>query len=677
MIAPFNKGAGYRLTSPFGKRNLGNGVEMHNGIDLVSYGSKEVIAVESGTVVQTVTDSYNMDLVHPRGNLVKVKGNETGYTVYYQHLNSVSVSVGDKVKKGDILGIEGNTGRVWSANGGTGIHLHFEVRDKDNKAIQPSMVFDIPNNVGDYKPSDLFTRDTSDQNYVDNKNQIDSATDSKTESNIQYASELNGKYEPIYNDLTSSPILFTKDYEERIKNYNIDNIAKIVKKNNGTIPNSSEPYNADKNIYKLEKHSPKVVLDNVAVDRLKSNMPTNEESVLCAAKMLELVETIDKLSKATEKRLVKLENIMAPNIRYLHRLSSRINVNCVYYGGQSIYDKYLCIRCLDDNLVNDIPVSLDQCLNCTRYEPIEGQVYDLPESQYLDPTVLNSSVIIDDSQATRVDTISTLDNIKVDKYATQYSKLSQNIKQPDERIKKSDVINEAETPLSEQKPNIALYKIEGMPQPTNNSYDNLGDYELNPKSIFDIEDQYMPKGPMEKPKLNSAGIYIPSDKIIKVMADYESFQSTRYKDGLDPQTGKQMYSIGFGHQILSTDNIKEPITLEKAYELLKNDAISKAKVVTTAMRNLNVFTMITQCELDALVCFTCSCGGRKVVNQAAAKYIINKTKENMAEFYKAITNNGIYYSYYENGVKKSKKLEPLVQRRIREYNIFIKGDYDI
>ena len=56
---------------------------------------------------------------------------------------------------------------------------------------------------------------------------------------------------------------------------------------------------------------------------------------------------------------------------------------------------------------------------------------------------------------------------------------------------------------------------------------------------------------------------------------------------------------------------------------------------------------------------------------------MNKTKDNMAAFYKAITNNGIYYSYYENGIKKSKKLEPLVQRRIREYNIFIKGDYDI
>jgi len=290
---------------------------------------------------------------------------------------------------------------------------------------------------------------------------------------------------------------------------------------------------------------------------------------------------------------------------------------------------------------------------------------------------LNSSLIVDDTQSSRIDIDSALENIKVDKYTNQYSKLSQKVRQPDERIKKSDVINEAETPLSEQKPDIALYKIEGMLQSTDNSYDNLEDYELNPKSIFDIEDQYLPKGPMEKPKLNSAGVYIPSDKIIKVMADYESFQPTRYKDGLDPQTGKQMYSIGFGHQILPTDNFKEPITLEKAYELLKNDAMSKAKVVTTAMRNLNVFTMITQCELDALVCFTCSCGGRKAVNQAAANYIINKTKVNMTEFYNAITNNGIYYSYYENGIKKSKKLEPLVQRRIREYNIFIKGDYDI
>lgn len=677
MIAPFNNNAGYRLTSPFGKRNLGNGIEMHNGIDLVSYGSKEVIAVESGTVVQTVTDSYNMDLVHPRGNLVKIKNDTTGYTIYYQHLKSVAVNVGDKINKGDILGIEGNTGRVWSANGGTGIHLHFEIRDKNNKAVQPSIIFDIPNTVGDYKPSDTFTKDVSDQGYVDNKYQINNATTSKTESNIQYTSELNGKYEPIYNDLTSPPISYTKDYEKEVKNYNIDDLSKIVKENKGTIPNSSEPYNTDKNIYKLEKHAPQVVLDNVAVDRLKSNMPTNEESVLCAAKMLELVETIDKLSKATEKRLVRLENIMAPNIRYLHRLSSRININCVYYGGQSVYDKYLCIRCLDDNLINDIPVSLDQCLNCTRYEPIEGQVYNLPESDYLDPIMLNSSLIIDDAQSSRTNINTAINNIKVDAYANQYSTLSQKIRQPDERIKKSDVIDEAETKLSEQKPSIALYKIEGMPQPTNNSYDNLEDYILNPKSIFDTEEQYMPKGPMEKPKLNSAGVYIPSDKIIKVMADYESFQPKRYKDGLDPKTGKQMYSIGFGHQILSTDNLKEPITLEKAYELLKNDAMSKAKVVTTAMRNLNVFTMITQCELDALVCFTCSCGGRKAVNQAAANYIMNKTKDNMAAFYKAITNNGIYYSYYENGIKKSKKLEPLVQRRIREYNIFIKGDYDI
>lgn len=40
--------------------------------------------------------------------------------------------------------------------------------------------------------------------------------------------------------------------------------------------------------------------------------------------------------------------------------------------------KYKCIRCLCDDLTNDAAcVTLDQCLNCSRYEPIEGQVYEI------------------------------------------------------------------------------------------------------------------------------------------------------------------------------------------------------------------------------------------------------------------------------------------------------------
>lgn len=39
-------------------------------------------------------------------------------------MDSVGVSVGQEVNQGDVLGIMGNTGRVYGA---TGIHLHWEV----------------------------------------------------------------------------------------------------------------------------------------------------------------------------------------------------------------------------------------------------------------------------------------------------------------------------------------------------------------------------------------------------------------------------------------------------------------------------------------------------------------------------------------------------------------------
>ena len=56
--------------------------------------------------------------------------------------------------------------------------------------------------------------------------------------------------------------------------------------------------------------------------------------------------------------------------------------------------KYKCIRCLKDNRINDgAIVTLDQCLCCTRYEPIEGQVYAI-----LDETGPNVSQVIDDIQ---------------------------------------------------------------------------------------------------------------------------------------------------------------------------------------------------------------------------------------------------------------------------------------
>jgi murein DD-endopeptidase MepM/ murein hydrolase activator NlpD len=55
------------------------------------------------------------------GNRVMINhGN--GYQTLYAHLSKISVVVGQTVKRGDVVGIMGSTGRS------TGTHLHFEIR---------------------------------------------------------------------------------------------------------------------------------------------------------------------------------------------------------------------------------------------------------------------------------------------------------------------------------------------------------------------------------------------------------------------------------------------------------------------------------------------------------------------------------------------------------------------
>lgn len=52
---------------------------------------------------------------------------EDGATFYlYAHMESVSVTKGQYVRAGDIIGIVGHTG-FYVSNGGTGTHLHFEI----------------------------------------------------------------------------------------------------------------------------------------------------------------------------------------------------------------------------------------------------------------------------------------------------------------------------------------------------------------------------------------------------------------------------------------------------------------------------------------------------------------------------------------------------------------------
>jgi hypothetical protein len=54
-----------------------------------------------------------------------------------------AVNVGERVEAGELVGIEGSTGYS------TGSHCHFEVRDKNNKQLNPAELLGIPNVAGE------------------------------------------------------------------------------------------------------------------------------------------------------------------------------------------------------------------------------------------------------------------------------------------------------------------------------------------------------------------------------------------------------------------------------------------------------------------------------------------------------------------------------------------------
>ena len=60
-----------------------------------------------------------------------------GIATRYGHLSKYSVTAGQRVRRGDVIGLVGNTGRA------TGYHLHYEVH-VDGKAVDPiAYILDI------------------------------------------------------------------------------------------------------------------------------------------------------------------------------------------------------------------------------------------------------------------------------------------------------------------------------------------------------------------------------------------------------------------------------------------------------------------------------------------------------------------------------------------------------
>ena len=125
------------ITSVYGYQRSDG--KIHRGLDMISeIGDRNVKAIMEGMVSFTGYDPNGF------GNYISIIQKD-GLKALYCHLESYQVQKGEKIKEGQIIGIEGTTGNS------SGIHLHLEIRKnpyQTNDHINPAEFLGIKNQRG-------------------------------------------------------------------------------------------------------------------------------------------------------------------------------------------------------------------------------------------------------------------------------------------------------------------------------------------------------------------------------------------------------------------------------------------------------------------------------------------------------------------------------------------------
>jgi len=108
-----------KIVSKFGVQTIINNVPKspHTGVDVSARAGEEVRAPNNGVAVLIDQQFFT-------GNSIVLDHGQGIHTMFF-HLSKILISPGQKVKKGDVIGLVGSTGRV------TGPHLHWGVRIED------------------------------------------------------------------------------------------------------------------------------------------------------------------------------------------------------------------------------------------------------------------------------------------------------------------------------------------------------------------------------------------------------------------------------------------------------------------------------------------------------------------------------------------------------------------
>ena len=120
-----------KISGNFGNQRIFNGIpkNSHSGIDIAALEGTAVKASGDGKVILSGNDYFYT------GNMVIIDHGQ-GLQTIYAHLKEAKVKEGDRVKKGDIIGLVGKTGRA------TGSHLHWGA-SLNNVRFRPHALLEI------------------------------------------------------------------------------------------------------------------------------------------------------------------------------------------------------------------------------------------------------------------------------------------------------------------------------------------------------------------------------------------------------------------------------------------------------------------------------------------------------------------------------------------------------
>lgn len=120
----------------------------HDGMDLVGIDSKNIYSTISGTVSWAGWENpYNHN--QGFGQYVSIVKDYSNEKYYFGHLSKILVHDGEHVQKGQLIGVEGSTGRS------TGSHCHYCCREDGNRNKSKAIysMIGIPNKLGTYSQS--------------------------------------------------------------------------------------------------------------------------------------------------------------------------------------------------------------------------------------------------------------------------------------------------------------------------------------------------------------------------------------------------------------------------------------------------------------------------------------------------------------------------------------------